>query len=293
MLPELKISQLRYFLMVVEHQSYHAAARHAHRTQPAISLAVRELEQKLSQPLFEKGGRAQLTPFGEHCLPLFRGLLEQHDRIAHELHLLTHHEIGKASIAAVPSVASRVLPKVLAAFVREHPKLQISIQDANADTVQALVSRGEVDFGISSLWSAHDQLSFTALWDDRIGVVCRRDHPLAARYDSLRWEQLVGLPFIRNGTSRLLEQTQAAPLLENSPLFVSNMISLIAMLEEGVGITTLPELAHPADNQLLVFIPLVSPNIERRIGIIQQAGRSLSVTADGLLQHIINSHRPV
>ena len=179
MLPELKIAQLRYFVLVAEHKSFHAAARQAFRTQPAISLALRELEQKLGQALVEKGGgRVELTPYGEHCLPLFRGLIEHHDRIAREAMLFARHEIGQVSIATVPSVASRMLPGPLARFVAAHPNVQVSIQDGTAERVQQLLAQGQVDFGISSLWVDDDQLEFAPIVNDQVGVVCRSDHPL-------------------------------------------------------------------------------------------------------------------
>ncbi|MFJ4158148.1 LysR substrate-binding domain-containing protein [Pseudomonas sp. NPDC089752] len=284
MLPELKIAQLRYFVLVADLKSFHAAARQACRTQPAISLAVRELEQKLDQALVEKGGgRVELTPFGEHCLPLFRGLLEHHDRIAREATLLARHEIGQVSIATVPSVASRLLPGPLARFVAEHPNVQISIQDGTAESVQQLLVQGVVDFGISSLWALDDQIAFSPIVHDQVGVVCRADHPLVQAGGTLHWSQLQGLAMIRNGTSRLLEGTEAEHLLAHSRLFVSNMISLIAMLEEGVGISTLPYLAFPQENQRLVFLPLAPPKVERQIGMLTRKGRSLSPAAQALM----------
>ncbi|MQG93530.1 LysR family transcriptional regulator [Pseudomonas sp. MN1F] len=284
MLPELKIAQLRYFLLVAEHKSFHAAARQAFRTQPAISLAVRELEQKLGQALIEKGGgRVELTPFGAHCLPLFRGLIEHHDRIAREATLLARHEIGQVSIATVPSVASRMLPGPLARFVAEHPNVQVSIQDGTAERVQQLLAQGQVDFAISSLWLEDEQLDFAPIVNDQVGVVCRADHPLAQAGDALHWSQLQGVPMVRNGTSQLLAGTEAECLLEHSRLFVSNMISLIAMLEEGVGISTLPYLAFPLENDKLAFVPLVEPKVERHIGMLTRKGRSLSPAAAALL----------
>ncbi|WP_433887202.1 LysR substrate-binding domain-containing protein [Pseudomonas vranovensis] len=284
MLPELKIAQIRYFLLVAELKSFNAAARQAYRTQPAVSLAVRELEQKLGQALIEKGGgRVELTPFGEHCLPLFRGLIEHHDRIAREVSLLVQHEIGQVSIATVPSVASRVLPAPLARFVAEHPNVQISIQDGSADSVQQLLTQGQVDFVISSLWMADEQIEFAPMLHDQVGVVCRADHPLAQAGEALHWSQLQGLAMIRNGTSRLLEGTDAEGLLAYSRLFVSNMISLIAMLEEGVGISTLPYLAFPQENDKLAFLPLAAPKVERQIGLLTRKGRSLSPAAQALM----------
>lgn len=284
MLPELKIAQLRYFVLVAELKSFHAAARQAYRTQPAISLAVRELEQKLGQPLVEKGGgRVELTPFGEHCLPLFRGLLEHHDRIAREAMLLARHEIGQVSIATVPSVASRLLPGPLARFVAEHPNVQVSIQDGTAESVQQLLAQGQVDFSIGSLWMEDEQVEFTSIINDQVGVVCRADHPLVKVGGALHWSQLQDVPMIRNGTSRLLEGTDAACLLEHSRLFVSNMISLIAMLEEGVGISTLPYLAFPLENEKLTFLPLAEPKVERQIGMLTRKARSLSPAAGALM----------
>lgn len=287
MLPELKIAQLRYFVLVAELKSFHATARQACRTQPAISLAVRELEQKLDQALVEKGGgRVELTPFGEHCLPLFRGLLEHHDRIAREATLLAHHEIGQVSIATVPSVASRLLPGPLARFVAEHPNVQVSIQDATAERVQQLLAQGQVDFGISSLWAQDEQLDFAPLLHDQVGVVCRADHPLAQAGAPLHWSQLQGLAMVRNGTSRLLEGSEAEALLAHSRLFVSNMISLIAMLEQGVGISTLPYLAFPQENEKLAFLPLAAPKVERQIGLLTRKGRSLSPAAQALREFL-------
>ncbi|MDZ3992678.1 LysR family transcriptional regulator [Pseudomonas sp. Teo4] len=284
MLPELKITQLRYFVLVAELKSFHAAARQACRTQPAVSLAVRELEQKLGQALVEKGGgRVELTPFGEHCLPLFRGLVEHHDRISRETTMLARHEIGQVSIATVPSVASRLLPEPLARFVAEHPNVQVSIQDGTAESVQQLLAQGQVDFAISSLWVADEQVEFWPMLNDQVGVVCRVDHPLVQQGAALHWPQLQGMPMIRNGTSRLLEGTDAEGLLEHSRLFVSNMISLIAMLEQGVGVSTLPYLAFPQENKKLAFLPLAEPKVERRIGMLARKGRSLSPAAQALM----------
>lgn len=292
MLPELKIAQLRYFVLVAELKSFHAAARQAYRTQPAISLAVRELEQKLGQPLVEKGGgRVELTPFGEHCLPLFRGLLEHHDRIAREATLLARHEIGQVSIATVPSVASRLLPGPLARFVAEHPNVQVSIQDGTAENVQQLLAQGRVDFAISSLWVTDEQIDFAPILYDQVGVVCRADHPLVQVEQALHWSQLRGVAMIGNGTSRLLEGTEAECLLEHSRLFVSNMISLIAMLEEGAGISTLPYLAFPLENEKLAFLPLAEPKVERQIGMLTRKGRSLSPAA-GALMAFLRAHLP-
>ncbi|MTI97373.1 MAG: LysR family transcriptional regulator [Marinobacter adhaerens] len=278
---ELKIQPLRYVLAVREEGSFHGAALKLHRSQPALSMAIRDLEGRLGQPLFEKSHKGQLTPFGEYCLPRFRELINQHDRLANELQHMAEGHQGRVTLATVPSVASRLMPEFLAAFVDRYPDININLHDENAEFVCRLVANGEVDLGISSVWVQDETLAFSPLFEDNVGVVMRKDHPLARRR-SLKWQELTDERFIANGTSRLLKHTPAASLVDNNDFFISNMISLLAMLEAGSGITTLPRLAFPINNDKLCFVPLSEPKLVRKIGIIKQASRSLSPSAQAL-----------
>jgi DNA-binding transcriptional LysR family regulator len=281
MAPELKIQWLRYAITILDEGGFHAAARRLHRTQPALSMAIKELEQRLGQPLFEKGGRAELTPFGAYCLPRFRELLAQHDRLSREIVEHRDKQAGQIEIAVVPSVASRIMPAILADFIAAYPKLKVSLHDGPADYVRRVVRANEVDMGLSSLWQEDEDLDFKPLIRDDIGVVCRDDHDLA-QCGRLKWQELQGYSLIRNGTSRLLEGTAAEPLLEQSAFFISNMISLTAMLEAGIGITTLPRLAFAEEHHRLRFIPLVEPRVERQLGLLRRAGQSLSPAAQAM-----------
>lgn len=296
MLPELKIAQLRHFVWVAELKGFHAAAEKAHRTQPAISLSIKDLENKLGEPLFEKrnakSAKAELTPFGRHFLPKAKELIAHHDRIAEDMTLMAEHKTGHLRLASVPSIASRMLPDILSRFIANTPDLHISFYDDNATAVLSMVENQQVDFGIASLWQAeeHSDKTFTPIWEDYVGVVCRRDHPLA-KQETVHWEALREYRLISNGTSRLLEGTDAEPLLGASQFYISNMISLVAMLEAGLGITTLPWFAFPQDSSTLSFIPMTTPHVLRRIGIVRMSNRSLSPAAEALVQFILQ-HSP-
>lgn len=283
---ELKMQPLRYALAVWEEGSFHGAARQLHRSQPALSMAIRDLEERLGQPLFEKSHKGQLTPYGDYCLPRFRELIKQHDRLARDLQQVALGQQGRVTLATVPSVASRLMPEFLAAFIAQYPNININLHDENAEFVCRMVASGEVDLGISSVWAHDERLEYTHLFEDNVGVVLHRDHRLASR-QNLQWQELKKERFIANGTSRLLHNTAAASLVDNNDFYISNMISLIAMLEAGSGITTLPRLAFPLDNRKLCFIPLSEPRLVRRISIIKQANRSLSPSAQALEQVIL------
>lgn len=296
MLPELKIAQLRHFVWVAELKGFHAAAEKAHRTQPAISLSIKDLENKLGETLFEKrnakSSNAELTPFGRHFLPQAKELIAHHDRIAEDMTLMAEHKTGHLRLASVPSIASRMLPSILSRFVANAPDLHISFYDDNASAVLKMVENQQVDFGIASLWKAeeHGDKSFTPIWEDHVGVVCPCDHPLAGE-TSLHWETLRDHRLISNGTSRLLEGTEAEPLLLDSQFYISNMISLVAMLEAGLGVTTLPRFAFPEESNTLTFIPLTTPEVVRRIGIVRLSNKSLPPAADALVQFIMEQSK--
>lgn len=291
MLPELKIAQLRHFVWVSELKGFHAAAEKAHRTQPAISLSIKDLENKLGEALFEKRNartaKTELTPFGEHFLPKAKELIAHHDRISEDMTLLAEHKTGHLRLASVPSIASRVLPELLLRFIADTPDLHVSFYDDNSNAVFKMIEDQQVDFGIAHLFHEQDHTDkiFTPIWEDSIGVVCPNDHPLAES-DNLHWKELRQHRLIGNGTSRLLEDSEASPLLGHSQFYVSNMISLIAMLEAGFGITTLPWYAFPKESTTLKFIPL-TPTVVRRIGIVQLSSKSLTPPAKALIDFIL------
>lgn len=294
MLPELKITQLRHFIWVAELKGFHVAAERAHRTQPAISLSIKDLENKLGEAVFEKrntkAAKAELTPFGALFLPKAKELIAHHDRITQDMMLMANHKAGHIRLASVPSIASQVLPELLLEFVVDAPELNVSFFDDNSDAVLKMVENQKVDFGIASLFheEEHTDKTFTAIWEDQIGVVCPKDHPLS-QHDSIHWKALLEHRFISNGTSRLLEDSEASPLLGRSQFYISNMISLIAMLEAGVGVTTLPWYAFPKESRSLCFIPLHTPFVVRKIGIVQLNNKSLSPPAKALVDFILAS----
>lgn len=294
MLAEFKMAQLRHFVWVVEYKGFHAAAEKACRTQPAISLSIKDLENKLGTAIFEKRNAKtsiiELTPFGQEFLPKAKELIAHHDRVSLDMSLLREYKTGHLRIASVPSIACRILPKVLSKFVKNVPDLHISIYDDNSEAVLKMVEDQQVDLGIASLWhqDEHSDKSFTPIWEDRIGVVCRFDHPLADAKE-LHWKELRQHRLISNGTSRLLEDSEAEPLLGDSQFFISSMMSLIAMLEAGIGITTLPWFAFPEGSTTLRFIPLSVPTVVRHIGIVQLNDKSLSPAAQALADFIIDS----
>lgn len=287
MVPDVKLQQLRYFVLVAELKSYHAAAERAARTQPAISLAIRELEHRLGETLFERGNKTELTPYGRHCYPPAKALLEHYGRVVDQMALAAQKRMGRVAIACVPSFAGQLLPRILDVFASRFPDIQLSVEDDTAYNVRQRVLQQRVDFGVASLWDLDPNLDFRPLLQDQMGLVCRRDHPLALIDRPLEWADLEGHTLITNGTVRLLDGTPAQHVMAGAHFSVSNIISLLATLRAGIGVTALPQLALPANDPELCFVPLSSPHVEREIGLLSPRRQSLSPAAATLRDTIL------
>lgn len=294
---EFKIAQLKHFMLVAELKGFQAAAEKAHRSQPAISLSIKDLENKLGEPLFEKTvntgrtARAELTPFGQYFLPRVKELVDKHDRLVEDVKLLTTHQKGHMRLASIPSIARQFLPALLNQFAAE-TSLQVSIFDDHSAAVIKMVEQQLVDFGIASVMDDEvlDGLDFLPVWHDSVGIVCQINHPLA-QYEVVHPVQLKAYSYISNGTSALLTDELTALFADKTQYHISNMISLLAMLESGLAITTLPKYALPSNYPNLAFIPLSDPKIHRKIGVLTLQGKSLTPAAQAFINLLVKQYK--
>ena len=175
---------------------------------------------------------------------------------------------GRVALASIPSYAGRELPAVLAGFARSYPDVEVSVEDDTATRVQQRVLERRVDFGIAIDSGLDPDLRFEHLAEDRMGLVCRADHPLAASAQPCPWEALRAHTLITNGTFRQVSDPEARAILDAARFHVPNLVSLLAMVRGGLGVTLLPELALLDEREDLVFRPLAGDSATRDIGLI-------------------------
>lgn len=289
----MKLQQLRHFLLVLEAGGFRAAADRANRSQAAISASIKELEKSLNQPLFESGNKATLTAFGESCVPKIQQFLNSYQGLEADLKATAAGNLGKVRIASVPSLVTKLLPNVLAAYSKKYPNVEIVLIDDNAVGVANRLLSGEVDLALANCTSINQaDIDFTPLLSDPIGVVCLKNNELtrlqaideSTQQFGLNWQQLMTQPFIYNGTCKLLENTPAEALNRTARYRVENITSLFSLLRNNLGVTTLPKLAFPATETELVWINLLDPTLNRQIGIFKLANKSISPSAQAFYE---------
>lgn len=277
---DLKIQQLRHFICVVEAGGFRAAAEKANRSQAALSNSVKALGTQLDHPLFEGKKSLHLSYFGQQCLQRFRIFLSHYDQMTEELRDIGQGNLGRLRIASLPSIATHLLPKFIASFSDQYPKLKLEMQDDHASGINQRLINGNIDIAISNCLPENlEKMSVTPLLKDPVGVATHRHHPLAQLSYIEDWEQLKSYDYIANGTGVLLNGSDAALLIANAKYTVNNITSLFSLLDHGIGITTLPKLAMPRLGHELVWRPLRNPYIEREIGIIHKQDQTLAPSA--------------
>lgn len=145
------LDELRCLLLIAEHGSFTAAARPAHLSQPALTAAIRRLEDHFGARLLHRGRRgAEPTAAGHALLPRARAALaavEDGRRAVAEVEGLG---TGEVRIGGGATVVTYFLPAPLAEFRRKHPGVRFQVREAYPDEVRRAVDAGEIDLGIVS-----------------------------------------------------------------------------------------------------------------------------------------------
>lgn len=278
----IKIEMLRCFSVVAQCGNLLDAAAQLGRTQSAVSMTLKQLEDHLGQRLFEGERKSQLTPLGEQVFELAQTQIQRFDETVKAMEVSANSPDGLLRIAAIPSVAAQVFPELLGGVMTRHPGLRVELRDTDSAQVVDALLRGQADIGVASGRHQLNGIEERPLFSDRFGVICVPDHPMA-QHDTPSMAQVVQAGFIRNSLCDLIDdpvfQTQSA----NARLTVHNTLSLIAMVRTGRWVTVLPRSVANILPGELVFRPISEITEQRDVVLLlrtrspyQQLARELS-----------------
>ncbi|MEI4231631.1 LysR family transcriptional regulator [Roseovarius sp. D22-M7] len=285
------VPSLRTFVTVAECGNIRDAAARLFRTPSAISMTLSQLERNLGAALFQNDRKNRLTALGEEILGIARDLLREHDRAVERIEARATGRQGRLQLASVPSVAAELLPRILAAFLDARPGVTVDLVDTDSPSVHAAVADGTVEIGIAGTATPGSGLSLTPLFRDPFLLVCPRVHPLSRCSEPLEWQALAGERLIGNDASRGIGAEAYHALIAGSALKARNVISLLALVRAGAGVTLLPRLATVSLPPDLVALPLADAGAEREVGVVLRQGRSPSPVCTAFMEDLLASCR--
>jgi DNA-binding transcriptional LysR family regulator len=284
------LDQLHTFLEIVRLKSFSKAAQSCFRTQPAVSAQVRQLEQEMNAPLFERlGTKIALTPAGEIFAEYAEQILELRRRAQDSINELERVPRGELVIAANEATCIYVLPRVFSEYKKRFPNVQILVDRSYGSRVVEAVVDNQADFGITQLPVTEKRLQVAKIHADEIKALCGPGHPLAKK-DQILPQDLAGVPLLlpKAGVTRSRLNAWLEPVEDQVTISMeldsTEMIKRFAMAELGVGFVAGSHCREEVNSGRLVAHSLGPEPMVRQIGLIYRKDKALSKAALGFIE---------
>lgn len=279
------LDQLHTFLEIVRLKSFSKAAQSCYRTQPAVSAQVRQLEQELNAPLFDRlGTKIALTAAGQIFAEYAQQILELRRRAQDSIHELERTPRGELVIAANEATCIYVLPRVFAEFKRRFPNVQLLVDRSYGSHVTEAVLESQADFGITQLPLTEKRLQIAKIHSDEIKVLLPPGHVLAER-KVIEPADLIGQPLLlpKAGATRSRLNLWLEPVEEQVQISMeldsTEMIKRFVMAELGIGFVAGAHCREEISAGKLLARSLGPEPMIRQIGLIYRKDKALSKAA--------------
>jgi DNA-binding transcriptional LysR family regulator len=287
--------QLHTFLEIVRLKSFSKAAQTCYRTQPAISAQVRQLEQELRAPLFERfGSRITLTTAGKIFSEYAEQMLDLRRRAQDAINELDRNPRGELVIAANEATCIYVLPEVFAEYKQMFPAVQLLVDRSYGSRVVEAVMENIADFGLTQLPVEEKRLQVVNVHRDEIRLIVPSRHPLAAK-TSVTCQDLTPYPLLlpKSGTTRT--RLNAWFELVEDDLQVSMELDSTEMMKRfvaaglGVSFLAVSNCQEEIAAGKIKAVALAPEPMIRRLGLIYRRDKALSKAALGFIQIVLDN----
>jgi DNA-binding transcriptional LysR family regulator len=285
--------QLAAFVAVVEKKSFSQAAERLGVTQPAISLQIRSLEERLGRRLLDRSGR-RVEPT-EAGLVLYRNA-QRMLQLEHQLDEdLAREETGALhgtlAIGASTGPGGHLVPLLLCEFQHDHPELAVSLTISDTDRVIDQVAEREIELGVVGALRRHRSLEFEPLVRDQIVLAVPPGHAFAGKaipLEQLRREQYIAMQEGAGVRHVIEEELRAAGLRMRdlqSKLELGLQESVKSAVAAGHGVTFISRTAIEGELAAGTLAAATVKGLEpaRQIYVVRASGRVSTRAADEFL----------
>jgi DNA-binding transcriptional LysR family regulator len=228
-----------------------------------------------------------------------RELLETIRHVEETMWALEGEVAGHIVIGCTTTAGKYALPLLAASFNRDYPKVQVTIEMCQCDSVEEPLLAQEVHVGISDHMIVHRDMECQPFFTDRIVLIVPADHPFSER-SSVRPLELLEQPFILReegcSTCRMVEEGLAEQHIHldqlRAVMSVGNSEAIEMAVEHGLGIAFISRLAakRGIESGKLMEVPVEGLHLERQLQVVRNA-RSPKTPAEATLWGFVEEHR--
>jgi len=273
------LAELQYVVAVAQERHFGRAAARVFVTQPALSLAIKKLEDDLGTTIFERRqNKVELTPLGERIVHQAQRVLEEAERIKILAAQGKDQLNGLLRLGVIATVGPYILPDLVPLLNTRAPKMPLELEENLTQNLAGMLKSGKLDVIMLALPFEEPGILTTALYDEPFQAVVPAGHP---------WQKKKSLDSRQLGSEKVLlphaghcfrqQVLEACPELSRSDAegWQGNSLETIRqMVVSGFGITVMPcsALTPKYQHKRLIAIKLAQPVPGRRIGLAWRRG---------------------
>lgn len=279
------------FCRIVDTGSFSRTADEMGYSQSAVSQMIRSLENEMSMPLLIRSHNGvELTHEGKELISHIRAVVNDYRILQEKTKELKGMNSGEIRIGTINSVSCYWLPKMIKDFQNEYPEVSFNLLQGEYTSIAEWVRTGEVDFGFANS-DAIRGLTVVPLYTDEMMAVLPVDHPLCDN-ETILLKDLANEPYIQLEEGSFNEPLNAFHELHLDPnirLCVFDDYTVMAMVEEGLGYSIIPEMNLRRHDYRIVKKSL-EPKITRNLCLVYRDMRSIPKMSRTFIDYINKSY---
>lgn len=292
-LPSLR--QLRYLVALSQTRNFTRAAEACFVTQSTLSAGLKELESTLGAQLVERDRQTvRMTALGETVVERARSLLSGAEDLVEAAAAGAKPMTGLLRLGAIPTIAPFLLPSLLPMVRERHPALRLALREDLTAKLLVRLEDGELDFALIALPFETVGLLVRPLFDDELWLVAPEGDPqLGAKKITISPRMAERLLILEEGhclREHTLQACGRAQVASGEGLEATSLLTLVQMVESGLGLALVPEIAIQAGllaSSHLLARPLAPPAPKRTIALVARRSTARSVEFSALVDLIV------
>ncbi|GFE60060.1 LysR family transcriptional regulator [Geobacter sp. AOG2] len=249
------LRQLKFFAEIARFSNFTRAAEELHVAQPAVSTAIRKLEEELELVLFNRQDRkVSLTAEGVILLEHAQRILGNLKAAGQEMADLRGLDKGEVRVGVPPMMSAYFFPTIICGFAERYPHLRLEVSGEGAASIQKMISLGELDMGVIAGGHIPDNLEVRHILREEVVVCVPPDHPFTAR-SAVPLGEFARQPLImfKEGyyqREMLFEEMQESGMTPQV-VFETNLYTMVkSLVKKRLGISTLLRMVVEDDAEL-------------------------------------------
>lgn len=236
----MNMKQALYFKTIAQYGTITAAAKQLYISQPSLSQTLRQIEDEVGTPLFDRSTSPfHLTYAGERYLKAVEAMLDIETRLKEEIESIRRDDGGRLRLGISVTRAMQVLPDVIPIFTKAYPNVTIELTEAASASLEGLLQKGQIDLALAALEANEANIAYELIEKESIGILAGKDSQLAQLVPSgtpINLEMVEKEVFVSLDTShssriiqdRLFRRYNIRPkiLLETSSLEIARRVAL-------------------------------------------------------------------